>query len=140
MSEPRLEGWNKTRLDRVIDQFIVPMRDKPPLWTEISRWCRIEDFDGKYLHGSKSHQYVDSTIVRRMNLKVFSARNLCAHVSATLGICTITARPLVSNQTFIGLVPKREVSSRVYLLQDDITRGSAQGMSSGTTIAYLPQS
>lgn len=139
MSEPSLEGWNKTRLDRVIDQFIVPMRDKPPAWTGDIPWCRIEDFDGKYLHGSKSHQYVDSTIVGLMNLKVYPTGTLLCSCSATLGICTITARPLVSNQTFIGLVPKPEVSTEFLYYKMISLAGMLQGMSSGTTIAYLPR-
>lgn len=37
MSEVRSYGWLKTRLDKVIDQFIVPMRDKPLSWSGDTR-------------------------------------------------------------------------------------------------------
>jgi len=132
--------WSKVRLDEVIQEFIVPMRDKPPSWSGDIPWCRIEDFEGKYLNGSKSHQYVDAETVRRMNLKVFPSGTLLCSCSATLGICTITAKPLVSNQTFIGLVPKQGVSTDFLYYKMTSHADTLQGMSSGTTIAYLPRS
>ncbi len=54
----RLSGfnakWSANPLRKFVHQFIVPMRDKPKRLTGNIPWCRIEDFDGTYLEGSKS--------------------------------------------------------------------------------------
>lgn len=49
--------WIKIRLGYE-SKMIVPMRDKPPIFDGTIPWIRIEDFDGKYIHGSKSNQNV----------------------------------------------------------------------------------
>ena len=72
--EKRLPGfsgeWEKKELKTVVKDFIVPMRDKPKSFKGDIPWCRIEDFDGKYLIGTKSGQYVNDGIVKEMNLKM----------------------------------------------------------------------
>lgn len=47
------EDWDVITLSKYISDFIVPMRDKPTDLTGPIPWCRIEDFDGKYLTDSK---------------------------------------------------------------------------------------
>ncbi len=41
-----------------------------------------------------------------MNLKIFPINTLLVSCSADLGRCAIVKKELISNQTFIGLVPK----------------------------------
>jgi restriction endonuclease S subunit len=58
--------------------------------------------------------------------------------SADLGRCAITQKPLVTNQTFIGLVPDIEKVSTVYLYYIMTnSRNELNVKSSGTTISYL---
>ena len=97
--------WKEKRLDEVVLRFIVPMRDKPKDLTGPIPWCRIEDFDGKYLSKSKSGQGVDLKTIKEMNLKVYPVGTLLVSCSANLGFCAITTTELVTNQTFIGLFP-----------------------------------
>jgi len=132
-------NWARYSLKQVIDEFIVPMRDKPPSWAGNIPWCRIEDFDGKYLFGSKSEQFVDQHIIQSMNLKVYPIGTVLCSCSAKLGVCTITAVELVSNQTFIGLVPGNLVDTEFLYYKMTSQAEELQKMSSGTTIAYLPR-
>jgi type I restriction enzyme S subunit len=136
---PGLDGkWESRPLRKFVRQFIVPMRDKPKHFTGNIPWCRIEDFDGIYLTGSKSGQCVDIDTVHSMNLKVYPTGTLLVSCSADLGRCAIVTRPLVSNQTFIGLVMDDATSSNLFFyyfmtsLAEDLNN-----MSSGTTISYL---
>ena len=108
MSESLPNGWRRVPLHEVVDSFIVPMRDKPKRLDGPIPWIRIEDFDGKWVSGSSSRQGVDSEMVAEMNLKVFPEGTVLCSCSATLGTCAITTRPLISNQTFIGLVPNSD--------------------------------
>lgn len=134
-----INGWKHSKLREIVADFIVPMRDKPPFWSGETPWCRIEDIDGKFLLGSKSNQFVDEKIIKRMNLKVFPVGTVICSCSARLGVCAIIGRELVSNQTFIGLVPTREIDAE-YLYYKMISQANLlQTLSSGTTIAYLPR-
>lgn len=140
--QTRLPGfhgeWSPQELRQVIRDFIVPMRDKPKAFRGHIPWCRIEDFDGKYLAESQSGQYVEEKTVGEMNLKVYPVGTLLVSCSADLGRCAIVVRPLVSNQTFIGLVMDQSVSSSEFLYYY-MTFNAARlnNLSSGTTISYL---
>ncbi len=129
--------WVVAPLKEYVKDFIVPMRDKPIDLSGSIPWCRIEDFDGKYLTGSKSNQGVTLRTVKQMNLKVFPIGTLLVSCSAYLGRCAITERELVTNQTFIGLVPKEktDVEYLFYAMQREEKK--LNSLSSGTTISYL---
>jgi type I restriction enzyme S subunit len=130
--------WFSVPLKYYVTQFIVPMRDKPSFFSSDTPWCRIEDFDGIYLSASKSAQCVGSDTIRSMNLKVYPTGTLLVSCSADLGRCAIVARPLVTNQTFIGLVFETKLSCNLFFyylissLSDELN-----ALSSGTTISYL---
>jgi type I restriction enzyme S subunit len=130
--------WEEKRLDEVISNFIVPMRDKPTDLSGPIPWCRIEDFDGKYLSKSKSSQGVSMDIVREMNLKIYPVGTLLVSCSANLGFCAITKTELITNQTFIGLVPdglKIDIVFLYYMMKKSSVKLNI--LSSGTTISYL---
>lgn len=130
--------WVIKSLDKVVDDFIVPMRDKPKKLDGEIPWCRIEDFDGMYLSCSKSNQGVSVETVKEMNLKVYPVNTLLVSCSADLGRCAITQKALVTNQTFIGLVPDMEKVNTVYLYYVlSNSRNELNARSSGTTISYL---
>lgn len=132
-----MEGWNRIELDKVIRDFIVPMRDKPTDLNGEIPWCRIEDLENSYLYGSKTNQGVDLKTIRRMNLKVFPENTLIVSCSANLGICAITKRDLVTNQTFIGLIPfdNADVKFLYYVMSNE--KDSLNLKATGTTIKYL---
>ena len=133
-------GWEVSALKRFVRTFIVPMRDKPKRLTGDIPWCRIEDFDGMYLADSRSGQRVDTATIRSMNLKVYPAGTLLVSCSADLGRCAIVARPLVSNQTFIGLEMDDRAASNVFFYYLMTSKADElNGVSSGTTISYLPR-
>lgn len=129
--------WISAPLKEYVSEFIVPMRDKPVDLSGPIPWCRIEDFNGKYLTGSKSEQGVTLRTIKKMNLKVFPTGTLLVSCSAYLGRCAITANELVTNQTFIGLVPneKTNVEYLFYAMQKE--EAKLNSLSSGTTIRYL---
>src|SRR5690606_13181736 len=74
-------------------------------------WIRIEDFDGKYIEKSKSNQGVSKSTVKEMNLKVFPLNTVLCSCSCSMGATAIVKTPLVTNQTFIGIVPKNGLLS-----------------------------
>ena len=140
--EKNLDGynddWHEIELRGIVDQFIVPMRDKPKRFSGDTPWCRIEDFEGKYLYDSKAKQYVDESTILAMNLKVFPKETLIVSCSADLGRCAILKRPLVTNQTFIGLVVNKVKASNEFLYYFmGFNSERLNQLSSGTTIAYL---
>ncbi len=130
--------WEEKRLGEVVDEFMVPMRDKPENLTGPIPWCRIEDFDGIYLSRSKSGQGVDEKTIDAMNLVVFPENSLIVSCSANLGFAAIVATPLVTNQTFIGLVPNPQLLD-VKFFYYMMTRAARElnVLASGTTIKYL---
>lgn len=130
--------WNILELKEIVNQFIVPMRDKPKAFKGDIPWCRIEDFDGKILFGSKSNQNVDNETIKQMNLKVYPTGTLLVSCSADLGRCAIVGRPLVSNQTFIGLVfDEGKASNDYFYYYMSYHADDLNNLSSGTTISYL---
>lgn len=130
-------AWEHKHLSEIVDQFIVPMRDKPKSFSGTIPWCRIEDFEGTYLSRSKSGQCVDENTIADMNLKINPKGTVLVSCSADLGRCAITDAPLITNQTFIGLVPSTRVDNLFlyYLMSSNAER--LNKMSSGTTISYL---
>jgi type I restriction enzyme, S subunit len=134
-----LAGWTESKLRDKVISFIVPMRDKPPFWSGNTPWCRIEDITGKYLEASKSDQFVDDKTIKKMNLKVFPIGTVICSCSARLGVCAIVGQELVSNQTFIGLVPGEDLDAEFLYYKMTAKADLLQALSSGTTIAYLPR-
>ena len=131
------EIWKTATLSEFVKEFIVPQRDKPTVFGGDIPWCRIEDFEGPYLSASKSGKCVTTKSVTEMPLRVFPTNTVLVSCSANLGICAITTRPLVTNQTFIGLVPKDDVDSKFlyYLMGSKSTL--LNEMATGVTIRYL---
>jgi len=130
------ERWEILHLGWV-SYLIVPMRDKPPEFNGDIPWIRIEDFNGKYISDSKSDQRVSAEIVNKMNLKIFPVGTVLCSCSCNMGSTAIVAKPLISNQTFIGIVPKKELDSIfVYYLMS--ASGSwLQSIGSGAIQQYL---
>lgn len=129
--------WDVVQLKRIISEFIVPMRDKPTTLTGPIPWCRIEDFDGKYLKKSLSNQGVDLNTVSKMNLKIFPVNTLLVSCSANLGRCAIVKQKLVTNQTFIGLVPSDRIDVEFLYYKMSREDKNLNNMATGTTISYL---
>lgn len=128
--------WKVKNLGHVA-KMIVPMRDKPTSFDGTIPWIRIEDFDGKYISDSKSNQYVSEEFIKSMNLKVFPKGTVMCTCSCTMGATAIVEQPLVSNQTFIGIVPGEELNSEYlyYLMQASADR--LQMFSQGAIQQYL---
>lgn len=141
MGKKRLPGfdgeWNKIELKELIKEFIVPMRDKPKDLSGPIPWCRIEDFNGKYLYSSKTNQGVTIETISNMNLKVFPKNTLLVSCSAFLGRCAIVGAELITNQTFIGLVPNNKVNVEFLFYVMIGEEKNLNLLSSGTTISYL---
>jgi len=112
------EHWEPNRLGHVAT-LMVPMRDKPEDLTGPIPWIRIEDFNGRSIASSRSGQGVSTGTVHAMNLKIFPVGTVLCSCSCSMGTVAIAARPLVTNQTFIGIVPGETLSSDYlfYLLQ-----------------------
>ena len=129
--------WIEGVLGDFIEEFIVPQRDKPKSFDGDIPWCRIEDFEGKYLTASKSDKAVTQAQIEEMPLRIFPARSVAVSCSAHLGRCAIVTRPLVTNQTFIGLVcgPKIWPEFVQYALSNRSVE--LNSIASGTTIKYL---
>lgn len=131
------EGWEIVKLSEVINQFIVPQRDKPKVFSGSTPWCRIEDFDGRYLSKSKSGKNVSQELIDSMPLRVFPINTVIVSCSADLGRCAIIQKPLVTNQTFIGLVPSNQIFPEyLYYLMGSM-RKQLNEMATGATIKYL---
>ena len=131
------DDWEVKSLNEYIDDFIVPMRDKPTDLTGQIPWCRIEDFDGKYLSESKTNQGVSLETIKKMNLKIFPVNTLLVSCSANLGKCAIVSKELITNQTFIGLVPNKTVNVEYLFYKMSFEESRLNEMATGTTISYL---
>lgn len=132
-----VDGWERIKLKMMFSEFIVPMRDKPKNLTGNIPWCRIEDFDGKYLVKSKSGQGVNKVTIEEMNLKVFPVGTLLVSCSANLGRCAIVGNELITNQTFIGLVPNSKADVEFFYYRMCFEEKVLNAMATGTTITYL---
>lgn len=130
-------GWKTVKLGDVTKEFIVPQRDKPKNLCGDIPWCRIEDIDGIYLSGSKSGKGVTAKDVKEMPLRIFPAGTVIVSCSADLGRCAIVSKPLITNQTFLGIVPDETIYAKYlyYLLRSRAEQ--LNSMATGATIKYL---
>ncbi|MBQ8538815.1 MAG: restriction endonuclease subunit S, partial [Ruminococcus sp.] len=108
-------GVEYRKLKEVCDNIIVPMRDRPKVFDGDIPWCRIEDKEGQFFNGSKSGLAVSKEIVKKMNLKVFPTGTVICSCSASIGSYAINTQPLITNQTFIGLVCGKEIYNKFLL-------------------------
>lgn len=129
--------FKRVKLKEIIDDFIVPIRDKPKVFDGSIPWCRIEDIEGKYLNDSLSSSYVSEEVINSMNLKVHPKGTVICSCSARLGVCAILTRKIVTNQTFIGLVPGKNIDKEFLYYCMTFNENKLQSLSSGTTISYL---
>lgn len=131
--------WEKKKLSDEFSDFIVPMRDKPKEFGGNIPWTRIEDIEGKYLNGSLSGQYVTKETVKQMNLKIIPKDSLIVSSSATFGVVAVITQDLITNQTFIGLVPnEKEVLDYWYtFFHSDEAIKYMRLQSAGSTIFYI---
>ena len=131
------EHWRFMRLGFGVET-IVPMRDKPEKLDGNIPWIRIEDFNGKYISSSKSNQGVSEETIEKMNLKVYPIGTVLCTCSCSFGTTMIVKKPLISNQTFIGLVPEKKKLNEeylYYLLQ--VWKEELELQSSGSIQLYL---
>ncbi len=131
------KGWELKKLSDVCEKFIVPQRDKPKEFSGTIPWCRIEDFDGRYLYKSKSDKCVSDELISSMPLRVFPINTVIVSCSADLGRCAIIKEPLVTNQTFIGLVPKEEIYPEYLHYLMGSMADYLNKIATGATIKYL---
>lgn len=131
------QGWKESKLSCFVNDFLVPQRDKPKIFSGDIPWCRIEDFNGIYLSNSKTNQYVSQKTISEMGLKVYPVNTVIVSCSADLGKCAIIKRPLVTNQTFIGLVPSDNLDSKFFYYYMSSIAKKLNEMASGATIKYL---
>ena len=115
------------------------MRDKPKEFGGTIPWTRIEDIEGKYLHGTLSEQYVTEETVKKMNLKIIPKDSLIVSSSATFGVVAVVTEDLITNQTFIGLVPKDKDRLDYWYsyFQSAEARRYMKLQSAGSTIFYI---
>lgn len=131
--------WRTMRLGSVAET-IVPQRDKPKDLSGPIPWLRIEDFDGKHLSASRSGQGVTQEQVRSMPLRIFPPRTVITSCSCTMGATAIAERAVVTNQTFIGLLPDESLVSSdflYYVMQ--AKREELQSKATGAIQQYLSQ-
>lgn len=133
------EDWEQHDLKDVMSQFIVPMRDKPKEFSGNIPWTRIEDIEGKYLNRSKSGKYVSEETIKKMNLKIIPKNSLIVSASASFGIVAVVTQRLITNQTFIGLVPKSyyNLNYLYSFFQSNTVQKQMRLKSAGSTIFYI---
>ena len=133
------DAWEQCKLSDKFSDFIVPMRDKPKKFCGQIPWTRIEDIEGKYLNGTLSGQYVSHETIKNMNLKIIPKNSLIVSSSATFGVVAIVTKDLITNQTFIGLVPndKDTLDFWYIFFQSNDVRRYMKLESAGSTIFYI---
>ena len=133
------DPWEQRKLSDEFSDFIVPMRDKPKEFGGNIPWTRIEDIEGKYLNGTLSEQYVTEVTVKEMNLKIIPKDSLIVSSSATFGVVAVVTQDLITNQTFIGLVPnnKNTLDYWYAFFYSDNARKYMRLQSAGSTIFYI---
>jgi type I restriction enzyme S subunit len=129
--------WIKKKLGYSIET-IVPMRDKPTSLQGEIPWIRIEDYNGKYIYGSKSNQGVSKDLINEMNLKVYPINTVLTTCSCSFGTTMIVKEPMTSNQTFIGLFPNKiDLDEEFLYYQLHIWKDELDRISSGSIQQYL---
>jgi len=131
------ESWEWVRLEELLQDIIVPIRDKPAKLDGPIPWCRIEDVEGRYISRSLSGQGVDKNTIVKMNLKVYPAGTVLCSNSATIGVPAIVTAPLVTNQRFIGFQPAEGLSSTYLYLLFLAFSSTLATVGTGTTHAYI---
>ena len=121
----------------ICDNVIVPMRDRPKVFDGNIPWCRIEDIEGMYFNNSLSGLKVSESVIKAMNLKVFPTGTVICSCSATLGVCAINTQPLITNQTFIGLVCSEQVNNRYLYYYMCTRKKELLSLSTTGTIPYV---
>ena len=130
-------GVEYVRLADVCDEIIVPMRDRPKIFDGNIPWCRIEDIEGKCFNRSLSGLGVSEQIIQKMNLKVFPTGTVICSCSASLGAYAINTQPLVTNQTFIGLVCDSKLYNKYLLYYMETQTSYLKSQASTGTIPYV---
>lgn len=133
------DAWEQRKLIYIFNDFIVPMRDKPKVFSGTTPWTRIEDIEGRYINTSLSSQFVSDETIKSMNLKVIPKGSLIVSASATFGVVAIVNNDLITNQTFIGLVPNKDfdIDFLYSLFETPATKGKLLKLSAGSTIFYI---
>lgn len=131
--------WEQRKLIYIFSDFIVPMRDKPKVFSGTTPWTRIEDIEGRYINTSLSGQFVSDETIKSMNLKVIPKGSLIVSASATFGVVAIVNNDLITNQTFIGLVPNKDfdIDFLYFLFEAPTTKDKLLKLSAGSTIFYI---
>ena len=133
------DAWEQRKLIYIFNDFIVPMRDKPKVFSGTTPWTRIEDIEGRYINTSLSGQFVSDETIKSMNLKVIPKGSLIVSASATFGVVAIVNNDLITNQTFIGLVPNKDfdIDFLYSLFEAPTTKDKLLKLSAGSTIFYI---
>lgn len=131
------DGVEYKKLITVCSDIIVPMRDRPKIFDGNIPWCRIEDKQGQYFHGSISGLGVSDKVVKQMNLKVFPEGTVICSCSASLGAYAINTTPLITNQTFIGLVCGDRLYNKYLLYYMETQTEFLKSQASTGTIPYI---
>lgn len=133
------DDWEQHRLSDEFENFIVPMRDKPKEFGGNIPWTRIEDIEEKYLNDTLSGQYVTEEIVKKMNLRIIPKDSLIVSSSATFGVVAVVTQDLITNQTFIGLVPndKETLDYWYAFFHSEEAKNYMRLQSAGSTIFYI---
>ena len=131
------DEWKRVKLKDICIDFIVPMRDKPKKFNGNIPWCRIEDIEGNYFNGTKSNQYVSQETIDKMNLKIIPTGSVICSCSASLGTYAINTCPIITNQTFIGLVCSEKISNHFLLNLMNTQTRKLKIIAGGTTIPYI---
>ena len=130
----------KTKLKDVCN-VLVPMRDKPKYFVDKENgipWCRIEDIEGKYLNTSLSNKYVDKETIDKLRLKVFPQGTVITAVTgASIGTYAITTQDLVTNQTFAGLLCRKDLYNNFLYYFINLYTKNFINMSVGCAQAYI---
>ena len=133
------DGVKYTKLINACTDFIVPMRDRPKLFDGDIPWCRIEDIEGQYFHTSLSGHFVSKETISEMNLKVFPTGTVICSCSASLGVYAINTKPLITNQTFIGLVCGEALNNKFLRYFMETQTELLSMISNSGTIPYIPR-
>lgn len=130
------EHWDVSNLG-YRSTMIVPMRDKPTEFNGNIPWIRIEDVNDMYIDDTLSEQRVTPELVKEMNLKVFPVGTVLCTCSCNMGTTAIVNAPLISNQTFIGIVPKENLNSEYLFYLMKANKDRLQFISQGAIQQYL---
>ena len=131
------DGVEHVALKEVCDDIIVPMRDRPKVFDGNIPWCRIEDKEGQYFNKSLSGLCVSDEVIKKMNLKVFPIGTVICSCSASIGAYAINTQPLITNQTFIGLVCGEKIYNKYLLYFMETQTENLLKLATTGTIPYI---